>query len=99
MYNLGDRVRCTGTLATTAGTNTDPTTAYFWFRTPAGVVTTYQYGVDAQLIKSATGIYYVDLDVDTAGIWYYGFYSTGTAKAGGADVAITVLGSVRNGTA
>lgn len=94
IYHLGDRVRCTGTLETTAGVDTDPTVAKAWYRNPAGTVTTLTYG-DAVLLKSATGIYYFDLDVDTAGRWLYGFYSTGTGKAASADTEMTVLASRR----
>jgi hypothetical protein len=95
-YHLGDRVRCTGTIEQTDGTNIDPTVAKAWHKTPAGTVTTLTYSVDAALIKSAVGIYYFDLDVDTAGQWFYGFYSTGTGKAASADTLISVLASHRS---
>jgi len=93
-YNQGDRVRCTGTLETTAGVDTDPTVARAWYRSPVGTLTTLTYG-DTILLKSATGIYYFDLDVDASGTWHYGFYSTGTGKAASDDVTIIVKASRR----
>lgn len=96
-YHIGDKVRCTGTIAQTNGTNIDPTTVRAWYRMPgsAGIVTTLIYGTDAALVKSATGIYYMDVDVDTQGTYYYGFYSTGTGKAASSDGVLRVVGSKR----
>lgn len=79
-FQVGDLVRVTGTFTTLAGAATDPTNVYFSFKTPAGTTTTYTYGVDAALVKSSTGIYYVDVNVTAAGNWYYRFYSTGTGQ-------------------
>ena len=95
-YHLGDRVRCTGTIEQTDGTNIDPTVAKAWYKNPAGTVTTLTYPTDAALIKSAVGVYYFDLDVDTAGQWFYGFYTTGTGKAASADTLLSVLASQRS---
>lgn len=95
-YNIGDRPRCTGTIEQTDGTNIDPSVVKAWYKSPAGVMTTLTYGTDAALMRSATGVYYFDLDVDTAGRWYYGFYSTGTGKAASDDTVITVEASKRS---
>jgi hypothetical protein len=79
-YDKGDKIRSTATFTNTAGANTDPTTIKFKFTTPAGVTTTYTYGVDAQVVKSATGIYYADTEV-TAGTWHCRWEGTGTVVA------------------
>lgn len=79
-YQVGDLVRVTGTFTTLAGAATDPTSVFFSFKTPSGTITIYQYGVDAQVIKSGTGIYYVDVSVTAPGNWNYRFYSTGTGQ-------------------
>lgn len=94
-YNLGDKVRVTGTIEQTDGTNIDPTQVYGWYRDPDDTLTTYHYGVGSQLVRSAAGVYYMDIDTDTAGIWYYGFYSTGTGKAASSDGTLTVETSQR----
>jgi hypothetical protein len=45
-------------------------------------VTVYVYLTDAALVRTATGIYYVDLSLPAAGKRQYRFYSTGTGAAG-----------------
>jgi hypothetical protein len=81
IYDKGDLVRITGTFTTAAGVATDPTAVLFSIKNPAGTTTTYTYGTDAQLVKSTTGIYYVDVNVNAVGTWYYKFYSTGTGQS------------------
>ena len=90
-YNIGDLVRVTGTVAGTV--NVDPGTVYGQYKTPAGSVTTYEYNVDAELVRSALGIYYFDVDLDTVGTWNYRFYSTGTGQAASDDNTIVVKAS------
>ena len=80
-YHVGDLVRCTGTFATAAGVATDPSAVICKVETPDGAETTYTYGVDAALVKAATGVYYVDVNATQAGTWHYRFYSTGTGQA------------------
>ena len=80
-FDKGDLVRCTGTFTDIAGAVTDPTAVYFQVTNPAGTKVSYVYGTDAALVKSSSGIYYVDVDAASAGRWYYRFYSTGTGQA------------------
>ena len=82
-YDLGDEVRCTGTFTDPNNSNAavDPTVVKVSVRNPASTVTTYTYLTDAAVIKSATGIYYIDVDASSAGRWYYRWFSTGTGKA------------------
>jgi len=77
IYDIGDVVRCLGTV-TSSGTAVDPGTVYAKFRNPAGSVTTYTYGVDAELVKSSTGVYYFDITIATEGTYYYRLEGTGT---------------------
>ena len=80
-YEQKQQVRCTGTWTTPAGVAMDPTTVIFKFMNPAGTITTYTYGEDSEVIKSGTGIYYVDIDADSSGTWHYRFESSGSGKA------------------
>lgn len=83
-YDLGDLVRCDTSdtpFTNTAGTVIDPAAVFFKVKDPNGTVTTYTYGVDAALVKSAVGTYYVDVNANVAGTWYYRFYSTGSGQA------------------
>lgn len=49
------------------GTPTDPTAVTFKVRVPAGTVTTYVYGTDAQLVKASAGT--VIRDADGNAVW------------------------------
>ena len=84
-YDVGDVVRCTGTFTDSDGNAQDPTAVLFAFTTPAGVLTTYTYGVDAELIKSATGVYYADLAITESRTWRYRLYATGTGQSAGSS--------------
>lgn len=94
-YNVGDKVRCTGNLATASGTPTNSTDVYGWVRNPSGTTTVYHYGVNTELVKSGVGVYYIDVDLSIVGHWYYGFYSTGTAQAASVDKTFYVERSKR----
>lgn len=94
IYNLGDLVRCTGTLKDADGTPVDPDIATGWYRNPAGTVTT----VNAPTVVNADdGIYYFDVNASSVGEWYYGFYSTGSGQAASSDERFSVRSSKRTG--
>lgn len=80
-YQIGDLVRCSGEFTDDLGAYVDPTSVFGKFKTPAGVTTTYQYGVDPELVRLSTGIYYFEVDVTELGIYYYSVYSTGLGQA------------------
>lgn len=77
----GDVLRLTGTFTDIDGTAVDPTAVYFQSLNPRGAETELQYGVDAALKKSTTGVYYVDLNVNMGGTWKVRMYSTGNNQA------------------
>lgn len=80
-YDLGDLVRVTTTFTTAAGVAVDPTAVLLAVKNPAGKTTTYTFGVGTEIVKSATGIYYMDVNANAAGWWFYRWYSTGTGQA------------------
>jgi hypothetical protein len=80
-FDKGDQVRVQTTFSDSDGTVSDPATVTFKFTIPAGTTTTYVYGTDAELVRLSEGIYYVDIDCATAGIYYWRMYSTGSAQA------------------
>jgi hypothetical protein len=80
-YDIGDLARISGQFKDIAGTLIDPTTVRFKFTTPAGVVTTYIFGTDGQLVKDSVGNYHVDLSATEAGVWFYRWESGGTGQA------------------
>lgn len=94
--NIGDRIVLSAS-AKTVETDTaiDPTTVKAWTRTPTGTVTIYTYGTDGALAKTSTGNYKLTFDVDVAGRWFCGFYSTGIGKAASDNVCVEVKSSPR----
>ena len=82
-YDVGDLVRVTCTYTDADGTAQDPASVYLVYTSPTGTTTTLQYGVDAELVKSATGVYYADINANDDQTWKYRCYSTGTGQAAG----------------
>jgi len=80
-FEQGTRVRSTATFQNAAvpPVDADPTAVVVKYRVGSGEVTTKTYGVDNEVVKSATGIYYIDLDVAALdGTWYVRWSGTGT---------------------
>ena len=85
-HDLGDKRRLTVTFTDINAAAADPTTITFRMLEPDDTQTSYVYGTDPEVVKSATGIYYVDWDVAQAGRHSYRFIGTGTvAQAAEAD--------------
>jgi len=81
-YPVGSKVRSTCTFENSAGTDVDPTGVSVTYRVPgAAASVTKTYPTDAEVVKSATGIYYIDLDLDTAGEYRIRWAGTGSNKA------------------
>lgn len=79
-YDIGDLPRLTATFEV-SDVAADPTAVTFTLREPDGVLTTYTYPADAELVKDATGVYHVDWPVTKAGNHFYRFAGTGAAVA------------------
>ena len=77
VHDPGDLCRLTTTFTNIAGTPTDPTGITFSIRKPDGAVTTYVYLTDAQLVRSTTGVYYVDFTITLPGRHVYRWSATG----------------------
>lgn len=80
-YDIGDKIRITGTWTDTLDAAVDPSTIVFSFKTPGAVVDSYTFGIDPEVVRVDTGVYYVDLAVDEAGKWSYRFAGTGSGAA------------------
>lgn len=81
MADLGDVVRITGTWTDSAGIATDPAAITFTYTDPSGNATPLVYGVDAEVVRASTGIYYVDITTDEEGTWFWRWVSTGSGAA------------------
>lgn len=80
-YDVGDRARVWGVFQSLAGVDTDPTTIVCKYQDPSGNETSVTY--PTSIVKSSTGRYYLDIDVDEAGTWYYRWNATGAVVAAG----------------
>jgi len=76
-FDIGDRKKLTITLTDEDGAVADPTWLAFKMKEPDGTETTYGYLTDEELVKSATGIYYVDWPFAQAGRHVFRFTATG----------------------
>ena len=76
----GANRRFTYTVEDAAGTDMDPTTVAVTVQTPELVETTYTYGSDSYPVKSATGIYYIDVSLTSSGWWMLRWLATGTGQ-------------------
>lgn len=59
-FDIGDNKRFSITFTDIVGAAADPTAITAVITEPDGVVTTYVYGTDAELVKDSVGVYYVD---------------------------------------
>ena len=81
-FDIGTLVRVSGAFRDVSNAAIDPSTVKFkWKRPDTGVVTTYTYGIDNQLVKDSVGNYHVDVSADVQGDWLYRWESTGTGQA------------------
>lgn len=93
LHDIGDVRRLPITFTNNAGSSADPSTVIFRMREPDDTVTAYTYGVDAELIKTDTGDYYVDWPFTQAGRHVYRWEGTGT---GGATTETEIIIQPRN---
>ena len=77
---VGDVVRVDATF-TADGADPDPTTVVVKYEPPNGSRLRLLYGTDAEVVKSATGKYYVDLTTDRPGEWRVEYEGRGTVRA------------------
>lgn len=80
IYKTGQKVRVSVTF-TVNDVATDPTAVVCKIKDPGGNVTTFTYGVDAEVVKDSTGVYHVDVTTDENRIWYYRFEGSGSCTA------------------
>jgi hypothetical protein len=84
IYDLGDPVKVWAAFKN-AETQAaiDPDVINLSVKNPAGAVTTYTHGVDANVFKDDVGHYYVIVNANAPGFWFYRWWSAGfgqTAK-------------------
>jgi hypothetical protein len=90
-YPEGTLVTVQGTFRNSAGALADPSVVKVTTVDPDGIETTYTYLTDADVLKSSTGIYTMNIDTTSKrGLWLYTWFSTGTGQADSGEVAFYV---------
>lgn len=79
-HDIGDMRRLQVVFTDFAGAVADPTAVTFRIKKPDGTAVSYVYGTDAALVKSTTGVYYVDFAITLAGRHVYRFVGTGAVE-------------------
>lgn len=80
-FDVGDTARLKATFTDIDNNPLDPSTVTFIIVDGAGSQTTYVYGTDSEVVKSGTGVYYVDWLVAVHGVHNWRFESSGTGQA------------------
>lgn len=70
-FKFGEAARLSVAITEIAGTPFDPAALRLLVRDPSGTLTTYTYGIDAEIVREAAGRYRCDLVLPIAGMWFY----------------------------
>lgn len=92
IYSVGDLIRITAEFRDADGVLADPTAVIFHYKAYNIGQTTLTYGTDAAVVRSSTGVYYVELSATHDGPWYYRVEGTGAVQAAAEDY-FTVRGT------
>lgn len=87
-YQVGDQVKVAAAFTNAAGAAADPSAVVFRVRAPSGTVTTYTYGTDADVVKTATGAYYLLLTLSASELWHVRAAGTGAVVAADESVIL-----------
>lgn len=81
VYDIGDRVRFKTTFSNAAGVADDPTGIVFKVRKPSGGVSSFTFGTGAEIVRTATGEYHIEIVIDESGDWAGRWEATGAIQA------------------
>lgn len=93
VWDVGDEPRLQATFDIDK-VPTDPSDIWYFVQAPDGTKTKLVYGVNAEIVRLATGVYYVDQYFDAAGQWKFKWQGLGTVKAATKDIEVTVRATV-----
>lgn len=81
LYDIGDTARCTAKVKDANGVLRDPATLTFKLTKPSGDVVSFSWPENAEIVKVATGDFYIDVPIDESGASYrYVWTSAGGAQ-------------------
>jgi hypothetical protein len=77
-YDRGDLVRAVATFVASNSLTADPSQVWCLIIDGAGNRATHRYGLTpSQIVRGATGGYYIDIDASAIGDWAYRWEGTG----------------------
>lgn len=76
-YDVGDRRKLSVIIRDEEGLPADPGFLEFSIREPDGDITSYQYGINSELIRTGVGIYFVYWDCAKNGLHRWRFEAGG----------------------
>jgi len=88
-FDIGDGVRFKVTFRDLDLALADPTTITVVIEDPSGNQEALEFGVDGDVIKASTGIFYVDRTMDESGLWRHRWDGVGALIAAQED-SVTV---------
>jgi hypothetical protein len=85
IFDQGDLLRVTNTITDPLNSDAavDPTALTVNIRDPSGNVESKVYGTDLEVVRSSTGVYYIDVNLDEPGRWWARWVATGTGQCVG----------------
>lgn len=91
-YDIGDIVRLSVEFKDQAGAFVDPGQVFVKIRDSLGVITSFQFNTNPEVIKDATGKYHIDQEATKEGVWFYRWEGKLTNKSA-SEASFTVLDS------
>lgn len=76
-YDTGDRRKLAISVLDEDDQPADPAVLFFRIKEPDGVITSYQYGTDSELIRTGVGVFHVYWDCAKAGLHQWRFEASG----------------------
>lgn len=76
-YDLNDMVKVEVTFTNENGNAANPTTVTMFYEKPDGTEIELVYGVSGEVMRPATGTYYINILADMPGLWHYRFEGDG----------------------
>jgi hypothetical protein len=80
-YYPNTRARIDCQIKNLSNAYTDPTQLIFKIEEPDGVETSYTWGIDAALVRTSAGRFYVDWDSTKSGVHKYQWQANGAIQA------------------
>ena len=81
VYDVGDAPWVKVTFRDTNGIATDPSSVTAAISRPSGVVDSYSYGVDAELVRLGSGVYRIRVSLGEAGEWVVRMAGVGVVES------------------